>query len=138
MRASKDNTVHYQLDPAHPPKLTPAQAKRLKATPIDYSDIPELPDDFWVRNAPAARQTKRQITLRLDSDVVEFFRAQEGHYQTRINAVLRTYVDSVTRLRAGAQRRRSDQGAEPKAAKASKRAHGGRGLASRGRGQRHP
>jgi uncharacterized protein (DUF4415 family) len=101
MRASKDSITHFQPDPAHPPKLTPAQAKRLKVTPINYSDIPELLDDFWARNALATRQNKRQITLRLDSDVVEFFRAQGGHYQTRINAVLRTYVDSVTRLRSG-------------------------------------
>jgi uncharacterized protein (DUF4415 family) len=105
-----------------------------KATPIDYSDIPELPDDFWTHNPPAAPHTKRQITLRLDSDVVEFFRAQGGHYQTRINAVLRTYVDSITRLRSGAQGRRSDQSASRKAAKASRPAHGGKGRASRGGG----
>ncbi|MGH8066518.1 MAG: BrnA antitoxin family protein [Candidatus Entotheonellia bacterium] len=140
MRTSKDNTTHFRLDPAHPPKLTPTQAKRLKAMPIDYSDIPELPDDFWTHNPPVARETKQQITLRLDSDVVEFFRAQGPYYQTRINAVLRTYVNSAMRSSAVPhvpQTKRRDPGADLKAAKASKPGNDGRGRAGRGPGRRH-
>ena len=101
MPAKSSGTTHFWLDPEHPPALTPAQAKRLKAIPIDYSNIPELSDDFWTSHPPAARETKEQITLRLDKHVVEFFRAQGLHYQTRINAVLRTYVDKAPRVRAG-------------------------------------
>ncbi len=56
--------------------------------PIDYSDIPELPDGFF------ASERKVPVTMRLDSDVLEFFKATGARgYQTRINAVLRAFVD---------------------------------------------
>jgi uncharacterized protein (DUF4415 family) len=136
MPAKSSGTTHFRLDPAHPPTLTPDQAARLKAIPIDYSDIPELPDDFWTRHPPTARETKEQITLRLDRHVVEFFRAQGPHYQTRINAVLRTYVNEAPRLRAVTQARSRDQASAPKAAKSSKPAKDGQRRTRRSRG--HP
>jgi uncharacterized protein (DUF4415 family) len=58
---------------------------------IDYSDIPPLSDAFWkkaVRN-PFYKPTKTSTTLRIDSDVLAWFKAQGRGYQTRINAVLR-------------------------------------------------
>lgn len=85
----KVTLTQFSLDPAKPPKLTAVEAARLDAAPIDYSDIPELPDEFW--DAP---QNKAQITLRLDQDVLDFFRGQGRRYQTRINAVLRAFVDA--------------------------------------------
>lgn len=57
----------------------------------DYSDIPPLTDRFWkhaVRN-PFYRPVKRQLTVRLDADVVAWLREQGKGYQTRINALLR-------------------------------------------------
>ena len=58
---------------------------------IDYSDIPPLKARFWknaVRN-PFYRPVKRQLTVRLDADVVAWLREQGKGYQTRINALLR-------------------------------------------------
>jgi uncharacterized protein (DUF4415 family) len=58
---------------------------------IDYFDIPPLKDRFWkhaVRN-PFYRPVKRQVTVRLDADVVAWLREQGKGYQTRINALLR-------------------------------------------------
>jgi len=49
--------------------------------------------EFWKKARvviPAAKQT---ITIRLDADIFEWLRKQKG-YQTRINAVLRTYMDA--------------------------------------------
>jgi len=40
---------------------------------------------------------KRQITVRLDGDIVEWFKATGKGYQTRMNAVLRSYVESEKR-----------------------------------------
>lgn len=37
---------------------------------------------------------KRQVTLRIDDNVVEYFNAQGRGYQTRMNAVLRAYVQA--------------------------------------------
>ncbi len=132
MPASNDNTTRFQLDPANLPALTPGEATRLEAIAIDYSDIPELPDDFWTRHPPAARERKRQITLRLDADVVEFFRAQGSGYQTQINAVLRTYVSAMCR-RQGSRRRRRGRGADTKAANAASPGEGRRGRGHRGK-----
>jgi uncharacterized protein (DUF4415 family) len=59
---------------------------------IDYSDIPPLKDRFWkqaVRN-PFYRPVKRQLTVRLDADVIAWLREQGKGYQTRINALLRS------------------------------------------------
>ena len=60
---------------------------------IDYSDIPPQPSTGWRRVSdliPA--ENKQQITLRLDAEVVAFFRATGRRYQSRINAALREYV----------------------------------------------
>lgn len=58
---------------------------------IDLSEIPELTDKFW-RNAmrnPFYRPIKKQVTLRLDADVLAWLRKQGKGYQTRANSLLR-------------------------------------------------
>lgn len=78
----------------------------MKDSDIDYSDIPELPDDFaesaeWFMPTP-----KALLSLRLDTDVVEWFKAQGSGYQSRMNAVLKAYMlrtgnrDEVREMRA--------------------------------------
>jgi len=59
---------------------------------IDYSDIPPVTDEMWAGAVFHKAKPKKQTTLRLDDDVVEFFRAMGQGYQTRINAVLRSYM----------------------------------------------
>ena len=60
---------------------------------IDFSDIARLGHDFFA-NAIVWPGTKEQITLRLDPDVLKFFRKQGRGYQTTINAVLRKYMEA--------------------------------------------
>ena len=60
---------------------------------IDYSDIPKLGPDFFA-NAVRWPGPKQQITLRLDPDVLRFFRKNGRGYQTTINAVLRKYMEA--------------------------------------------
>jgi uncharacterized protein (DUF4415 family) len=58
---------------------------------IDYSDIPRLRERFWrhaVRN-PFYRPVKRQVTVRLDADVIAWLQQQGKGYQTRLNGLLR-------------------------------------------------
>ena len=65
-------------------------AKRADSA-IDFSDIPELTEKFWqnaVRN-PFYRPVKKQLTLRLDADVIFWLRQHGRGYQTRANALLR-------------------------------------------------
>ena len=65
----------------------------LKEKNIDYSDIPKLGPDFFAE-AILWPGPKKQITLRLDPDVLAFFRKSGKGYQTTINAILRKYVET--------------------------------------------
>jgi len=69
-----------------------AKLKTMKDRDINLSDIPELDDDFFAE-AKLWPGKKKQITLRLDPDVVEFFKAGGRGYQSSINAALRRYME---------------------------------------------
>jgi uncharacterized protein (DUF4415 family) len=78
-------------------RLTPARRRELAAlaarpdSEIDLSDMPELDEKFW-RNAipnPFYRPLKKQLTVRLDADVIAWLRRQGKGYQTRLNGLLR-------------------------------------------------
>jgi uncharacterized protein (DUF4415 family) len=62
---------------------------------IDLSDLPEIPPEKFaqavVRKGLQPVERKTQITLRVDTDVLEWFRKRGAGYQSRINAVLRAY-----------------------------------------------
>jgi uncharacterized protein (DUF4415 family) len=80
--------------------------KRVDATrdeEIDYSDNPEwTPEDFAkavVRVGFKPVPPKQQITLRIDADVLEWFRARGAGYQTQINGLLRAYMNEHLRQR---------------------------------------
>lgn len=70
----------------------------LKDSDIDLSDIPEMSPEVFARGVvrrglkPVSR--KAQLTLRVDSDVLAWFRRQGQGYQTKINALLRAYMDA--------------------------------------------
>ena len=65
----------------------------MKDKDIDASDIPELDDEFF-RKAELKVPLKQPVTLRLDSDVVAWFKSQGQGYQTRINKLLRAYMEN--------------------------------------------
>jgi uncharacterized protein (DUF4415 family) len=88
-----------------------AELKSLAELPddaIDTSDAPELLDWSGAKRGLFYRPVKQQLTLRLDADVVAWFKkhttADEG-YQTRINRALREYVQGEAR-----RGRRASQG----------------------------
>ena len=91
----KAKLVSYTLDTL--PPLNEAQEVHLKAlaaqpeSKIDYSDIPVLTDEQFkhARRGVFYRPVKRQITARVDADVLEWLKAQGKGYQSRINAILR-------------------------------------------------
>lgn len=65
----------------------------LRDSEIDFSEGPELGSKFF-DHAIRWPGKKKQITLRLDPDVLGFFRRHGKGYQTAINAVLRHYMHS--------------------------------------------
>jgi uncharacterized protein (DUF4415 family) len=65
-----------------------------RAIAEDPDAAPELTEDFW-RRAMVVRITKKlPMTVRLDEDVLKWFRGHGKGYQTRINAVLRSYMQA--------------------------------------------
>ena len=56
------------------------------------SELADLPANFWDDAEVVAPTSKRAISLRLDEDVLDWFRRSGPRYQTRMNAVLRMYV----------------------------------------------
>ena len=59
---------------------------------IDYSDILPLDTSFFSKKIVTFPKKKDSVTLRIDHDVLEFFKHQGKGYQTLINAVLKTYA----------------------------------------------
>lgn len=113
-------TIHYRLgrgyagdrspwkNSKHDEKLT---GKVLAKTRTDWKRVRSLSDreirnaiekdpearptdaKFWKKARVVLPQPKQAITIRLDADLLTWLRRQKG-YQTRINAVLRTYMDA--------------------------------------------
>ncbi|MGB9407238.1 MAG: BrnA antitoxin family protein [Terracidiphilus sp.] len=104
----KTKMVSYTFETL--PPLTEARRAKLRAlgarpdSEIDFSDIPQLTDEQW-KNAERGRfyrPVKRQITARVDADVLAWLQAQGKGYQSRINAILRREMLAAHRA-AGAK-----------------------------------
>ena len=80
-----------------------AEIEALAALPdqeIDTSDLPEILDWSGARRGFLYRPVKKQITLRLDADVVAWFRANAPGgrgYQTEMNRVLREHAKGASK-----------------------------------------
>jgi uncharacterized protein (DUF4415 family) len=75
----------------------------MKDTDIDYSEIPPLDKSFFTKATEAWPPAKQQLTIRLDSDVLQWLRADGRGYQTRINRILRAAMEGRPR-RSGSTR----------------------------------
>ncbi len=91
----KDNSKH----------LTPAQQAEIDAlaalpdNKIDTKDVPEVRDWSGARRGLFFRPIKKQLTLRIDADVIDWFKShtpQGNGYQTSINRALREYIEQHT------------------------------------------
>jgi uncharacterized protein (DUF4415 family) len=61
---------------------------------IDDSDIPRLGKSFWKAAKLTLPERKDRLTIRVDHDVVEWLKKKGSGYQTRINAILRSYMEA--------------------------------------------
>lgn len=60
---------------------------------INYSDIPNSSESFW-KDAKVIQPVKKEkLSLRLDADILDWFKSQGKGYQTRINNALKSYVE---------------------------------------------
>ena len=79
-----------------------ARLRRMRERSIEETSPPELanlPPGFWDDAELVLPAPKEAISLRVDQDVLSWFRAQGPRYQSRMNAVLRTYMAHVSRHR---------------------------------------
>lgn len=95
--SKQTKTIKYSIDAGNPPELTADQQAELDALAampdeeIDYSDIPKTTDDDW-KVAEAGKfykPIKKQVTVRIDADVLAWLKSGGSGYQTRLNRELR-------------------------------------------------
>jgi uncharacterized protein (DUF4415 family) len=80
-----------QTDWARLDAMSAAEVERLAAE--DMTELGIDPD--WMEHARVlAPRSKERVTVRLDPDIVDWLKAQGKGYQTRINAILRAYVEA--------------------------------------------
>lgn len=75
-----------------------ARLRRTSEAEITRTAPPELPDlgaEFWAGAVPVVPGPKTPISLRIDDDVLAWFRETGPRYQSRMNAVLRSYMEHV-------------------------------------------
>jgi uncharacterized protein (DUF4415 family) len=70
------------------------QIEALRDEDIDYSDIPETDEAFWEKAELRLPTPKKGVYLRLDQDLLDWLKGQGPGYQTRINAILRSYMET--------------------------------------------
>lgn len=77
-------------------------------SPSEYADVPELPEEFFTKGqlykngnkverrtrGKQKNPTKKQLTIRLNNEVINYFKDQGSGWQTHINDILQKYVDS--------------------------------------------
>ena len=69
------------------------RVKTMSDSDIDLSDVPKLDKAFFRHVQIRMPKRKESVSLRVDPDVLQWFRRQGHGYQTRINAILRAYVE---------------------------------------------
>ena len=73
-------------------------SKTKDRTRADAPQGPPLDREFWAKAKVVYPEApKKQLTVRFDADVVEWFKRQGRGYQTRMNAVLRSYYEAQRR-----------------------------------------
>ena len=89
-------TIVYTPDPKALVTLTPSEEAHLvhlRDDDIDYADIPETDAAFWAKAVSVAPDTTLPVTLRVKQSVLAHFKRQgKKGYQSRMNAVLESYV----------------------------------------------
>lgn len=94
----KEGNIKKAISPKLTPKLL-EESRRIAEMPdedIDLSDMPEVTDWSNAVRGKFYRPVKKQVTLRLDADLLHWFKTQDGGkrgYQTRINTALRKFVE---------------------------------------------
>ena len=80
------------MNELRPGEKTAEELAAMQDEDIDFSDIPEAGPEFWAKAQLEMPQPKQGINIRIDADVLSWFKQFGKGYQTRMNAVLRSYM----------------------------------------------
>lgn len=92
----KERIVRYtseELD-ALPSRTDWKRLDAMRDEDIDYSDIPPLTEEFFRNARLVMPRPKKPVNLRLDDEVLAWFKKKGKGYQSHINAVLKAYIHS--------------------------------------------
>jgi uncharacterized protein (DUF4415 family) len=92
-----DGRLERQRDATDWARLRSMTEEEIEAAAAADPDNPPLDDAFFATAKPVELPRKRRVTMMLDADVIDFFGQQGRGYQTRINAVLRRYMQAAKR-----------------------------------------
>jgi uncharacterized protein (DUF4415 family) len=81
-----------------------ATLAKMPDSAIDTSDIPEITDWSKAQVGRFYRPIKQPVTIRLDADVIAWFKETAPQYQTAVNAVLREYMERTAANDTGPRR----------------------------------
>ena len=82
--------------------ISKERLEQIEAIPdneIDYTEIPQTDEAFWEKAELRMPQPKKGVYLRLDQDLLDWLKRRGPGYQTRINAILRSYMETHKRDR---------------------------------------
>lgn len=103
-RYSAEELQARRTERANTTDLVAARAKTEAELERDIADDPDFRDvplDWHLAAEAVMPIPKRLLSLRLDAEVIDWFRQQGPGYQTRMNAVLRAFVDQAAKRAAG-------------------------------------
>ena len=100
MSEKKERIVRYTLETLPKSDTDWERVKNMteeeiEANALSDPDNPPLEEDFWKNAILVIPGRKRPVQIRLDPDVLLWFKSQGPRYQTRINAVLRSYMTAT-------------------------------------------
>jgi len=81
--------------------ISKKRLKELEAIPdseIDTSDIPELDEEFWKNAKLVMPEPKKSVSLRIDREVINWFKKTGRGYQSRMTSVLKAYMEAHRNL----------------------------------------
>ena len=84
-------------------RLAEITDEEIEAQMRDDPDWADFMDIDWSKATVVYPVDKKAVSIRLDSDVLDFFKAEGKGYQTRINAVLRSYMQEIRKLKDPAE-----------------------------------
>jgi uncharacterized protein (DUF4415 family) len=103
VRYAGDDSQVYNADTGQPmtSETDWDRVDALRDSDIGYEDIPDLGQEFWAQAQVVDPGKKKPITIRIDQDVLAWFKSRGGRYQVLMNQVLRQYMEGLEKHEHG-------------------------------------